>query len=72
MSDPVSKTIFAIIDHCLRRRALAGTPGTVTHIIGTALPVHRRSYCVYFDHIGRMRPISGIIPVKDLEDIQNG
>lgn len=54
------------IDFKLQRRAISGTPGTITCIIGTALPRDQQMYSVQFDAIGRMRELSMVLYPRDL------
>ncbi len=57
-------------DPKLMRRAKAQRAATVTAVIGTALPVRRRSYRIEFDRVGRERAFSETIPIYELEAIQ--
>jgi hypothetical protein len=55
------------IDKKLRDRVERGRLATVTVIVGTELPPHKRDYRLVFDQVGRERPFSEFIHVRDLE-----
>lgn len=55
------------IDRRLQLRAQRGTPGTVMNAVGLALAPYQRSYRIKFDTVDRMRSLSEIIPVGELE-----
>lgn len=55
------------IDLKLRTRALRQVPGSVKSIIGTKIPVNRRSYRIEFDPSVRLKALSEIIPGYELE-----
>jgi hypothetical protein len=55
------------IDPKLRLRARKGIPATVKIVVGARLPNRERSYRIEFDAIGRMRPMSEVIHVRELE-----
>lgn len=54
------------IDPKLRLRARDRCPGTVRTIIGIACRAADRSYRIDFDVVGKKKPLSEIIPVREL------
>ena len=57
-------------DYKLQRRAELGTPATIVHVVGSELRPNQRSYGIDFDRTGRMKPMSKIIPVQELERVE--